>query len=184
MTKKLVNTTEAEVIASAKDSAKDQDTNLAEMLGEKLRDIRNKRGWSLQDVEKQSEKVFRSSALGAYERGERMLSYAKFLKLAQVYRVSPETLLPNDNADIDLTKSTLPTTIAIDLTKLDQLNDTGAKVLKRYIKNIQTKRGDFNANIITMRQSDVEMLAAALGHEQIKFLELLDTLNLRVLTQV
>jgi transcriptional regulator with XRE-family HTH domain len=67
------------------------------VLGDRLRGVRRRRGLTLQEVEVATDQKFRASVLGAYERGERAMSLARFLGLARFYGVSPEELLPTDN---------------------------------------------------------------------------------------
>src|SRR5688500_17498575 len=71
-------------------------------IGERLRAIRRQKRLSLQEVEALSSKEFKASVLGAYERGERAISVPRLLRLANIYGVPPEQLLPRDEA-IDLT---------------------------------------------------------------------------------
>src|SRR5688572_5470919 len=73
-------------------------------IGERLRSIRRQKRLSLQDVEALSAQEFKASVLGAYERGERAISVPRLLRLAQVYGVPAEQLLPRGE-DIDLTAS-------------------------------------------------------------------------------
>ena len=63
-------------------------------VGERLRAIRRQKGLSLHDVEARSDQEFKASVLGAYERGERAISVPRLLRLAEIYRVPPDQLLP------------------------------------------------------------------------------------------
>ena len=63
-------------------------------VGERLRAIRRQKGLSLHDVEARSDQEFKASVLGAYERGERAISVPRLLRLAELYRVPPDQLLP------------------------------------------------------------------------------------------
>ncbi|HEX5672190.1 MAG TPA: helix-turn-helix transcriptional regulator, partial [Acidimicrobiia bacterium] len=64
------------------------------LLGERLRAARKRRGWSLHDVEKYSDSEFKSSVLGAYERGERTVSVQRLHRLSQLYSVDVVQLIP------------------------------------------------------------------------------------------
>src|SRR5918994_2543374 len=95
------------------------------VVGERLRSIRRQKGLSLHDVEARSGMEFKASVLGAYERGERAISVPRLLRLAELYRVPADQLLPRSagDADIDLTD---PAMIAgegftIDLVRLHEL---------------------------------------------------------------
>ena len=69
------------------------------LVGERLRYARKARRMTLSDVEAASDGEFRTSVVGAYERGERGVSVYRLLRLADIYGVSPVDLLPG--ADID-----------------------------------------------------------------------------------
>ncbi len=65
-----------------------------EALGARIRAVRMQRGLSLQAVEALSCQEFKSSALGAYERGERSVSVARLQRLALLYKVPVDQMLP------------------------------------------------------------------------------------------
>ena len=49
---------------------------------------------------------FKASVLGAYERGERAISVPRLMRLAEVYDVPADTLLPREaEVEIDLTEA-------------------------------------------------------------------------------
>src|SRR6266487_5934680 len=66
----------------------------AEQVGERLRNIRLQKELSLHDVEQGSNKEFKASVLGAYERGERSISVPRLQRLAMFYDVPVDHLLP------------------------------------------------------------------------------------------
>ena len=65
----------------------------------RLRAIRRQKGLSLHDVEARSSLEFKASVLGAYERGERAISVPRLQRLARLYRVPVDQLLPRDPGD-------------------------------------------------------------------------------------
>src|SRR5215203_2461461 len=65
-------------------------------VGERLRPIRRQKRLSLQEVEAASSQEFKASVLGAYERGERVISVPRLQRLADFYRVPVDQLLPRD----------------------------------------------------------------------------------------
>jgi transcriptional regulator with XRE-family HTH domain len=80
-----------------------EDFNYA--LGQRLRAARRHRGWSLGDVEGQTDGEFKASVVGAYERGERAISVQRFARLSDIYGTPPSDLLPaptNPDMVIDL----------------------------------------------------------------------------------
>src|SRR5262249_38664012 len=114
-------------------------------VGERLRAIRRQKGLSLHDVEARSHQEFKASVLGAYERGERAISVPRLLRLAELYRVPADQLLPRAGAEaeIDLTGDTtsaLGEAFTIDLVRLHEVEDEEASVIARYAATIQLQR--------------------------------------------
>src|ERR1700736_6928160 len=71
-------------------------TDYAQQVGERLRNIRRQQNLSLQSAETLSEREFKASVLGAYERGERIISVSRLQRLARFYGVPVDQLLPRD----------------------------------------------------------------------------------------
>jgi transcriptional regulator with XRE-family HTH domain len=154
-------------------------------IGERLRAIRRQQGLSLHDVEARSRQEFKASVLGAYERGERALSVGRLMRLAELYDVPADQLLPKGGVDveIDLTRidaAGMAATMTLDLVRLNQLEHPDAAVLARYSATIQRQREDFNGRMLTIRRDDVRVLAAVLGRKPEEFGAHLDQLGLRV----
>ena len=153
-------------------------------IGDRLRAIRRQQGLSLHDVEARSGKEFKASVLGAYERGERALSVGRLMRLAELFDVPADQLLPraDQTADIDLTTRGGDDSMAgytIDLVRLSQLEEADALVLSRYAATIQLQRQDFNGRMLTIRSDDVRVLAAVLGRRPEGLASRLDELGLR-----
>jgi transcriptional regulator with XRE-family HTH domain len=70
----------------------------ARAVGSRLRAMRKQMRLSLQAVEAMSEQEFKASVLGAYERGERAISVPRLQRLAKLYDVPVDQLLPPDDA--------------------------------------------------------------------------------------
>ena len=139
-------------------------------VGDRLRAIRRQKGLSLHDVEARSGLEFKASVLGAYERGERAISVPRLLRLAEIYEVPPDQLLPRElDNEINLVEATtngaaeFEAGFTIDLVKLHGLDDPDAQVLSRYAATIQLERQDFNGRLLTIRRDDLRILAAVLG---------------------
>jgi len=150
-------------------------------VGERLRAIRRQKGLSLHDVEARSNHEFKASVLGAYERGERALSVPRLLRLAELYGVPPDQLLPRDlEIEIDLTDRGEGEGFTLDLVRLNELHEEGdAEALARYAATIQLQRQDFNGRMLTIRRDDVRVLAAVLGRSPEDLGLRLDELGLR-----
>ena len=128
-----------------------------EEVGDRLRQARRSRGWSLIDVEEASSGEFKASVLGAYERGERSVSAGRLWRLAQVYAVHVATLLPGvsrDNEDeID---------VMIDLDAAEEMSGEQAELFDRYLSAIQIMRKDAAGPTLAVRRSDLKVLTALL----------------------
>ncbi len=148
----------------------------------RLRTMRKQMRFSLQAVESMSEQEFKASVLGAYERGERAISVPRLQRLAKLYDVPVDQLLPPDD---DATtrwgagggdQETVPLTarralqgpgvsekITIDLTKLHTVSGPERDLLRRFLSMIQVHRQDFNGRMITIRAEDVRTIACLFG---------------------
>src|SRR6059058_5647006 len=120
-------------------------------VGERLRAIRRQKGLSLHDVEARSDKEFKASVLGAYERGERAISVPRLMRLAQLYGIPSDQLLPRPpEVEIDLTERKEVAGITLDLVRLAENRDPDIEYLNRYARAIQVQRQDFNGRMLTV----------------------------------
>lgn len=131
-------------------------------LGVRIRNARRVRGWSLGDVEERSEGEFKASVLGAYERGERALSVARLLRLADLYGVTATSLLPEE-AESDR--------IVVDLTALDELDARQSEMVDRFLAMIGEMRVDGIGPTASVRNSDLRVLAALIGPSSLPAVE-------------
>ena len=122
-----------------------EDFNYA--LGQRLRAARRHRGWSLGDVEAQTEGEFKASVVGAYERGERAISVQRFARLAEVYGSSPSDLLP----------ASPDPQLVIDL---DVLSVDDGNLVDRYLAAIQMMRKQ--PGVDEVRDSDRAVISSLL----------------------
>ena len=131
-------------------------------VGERLRAIRRQKGLSLHDVEVRSTLEFKASVLGAYERGERAISVPRLLRLAEIYEVPADQLLPREDITAPVEGDTAGKKLAVDLLKLSQLRGQPFEMLVRFLKMIQVQRQDFNGKVITVRGDDTRAISAML----------------------
>ncbi len=147
-----------------------ESADYARAVGERLRAIRRQKRLSLQEAEELSQQEFKASVLGAYERGERAISVPRLQRLARVYQVPVDQLLPRgtedsrDGAYLDLTQSSMPAPrkVVIDLARLDDITGTTGEMLRRYVAMIQVQRQDFNGRVLTIRRDDLRAIACVL----------------------
>lgn len=174
------------------------DPNYARKVGERLRSMRKQKGMSLQAVEGASGKEFKASVLGAYERGERSISVPRLQRLARIYNVPVDQLLPKDADDttwtgmIDLTSPEAPAEqaapksrptedggkVAIDLSRLEVIEGPERELLRRYLGSIQVQRQDFNGRVLTVRAEDIRAIARLFDLSAEAMRERLDDLGL------
>lgn len=121
-----------------------EDFNYA--LGQRLRAARRHRGWSLGDVEMNTDGEFKASVVGAYERGERAISVQRFSRLADIYGTPASELLPA-STDAGL------------LIDLDALS-LGGDLVERYLAAIQMLRK--NPGVEEVRESDRLVISSLL----------------------
>ncbi len=154
----------------------------AQAVGARLRTMRKQMRLSLQAVEAMSEQEFKASVLGAYERGERAISVPRLQRLAKLYDVPVDQLLPPDDVVATRwgasgsTEEVAPLSarraiqagsgadkVAIDLTKLHTVSGPERDLLRRFLSMIQVHRQDFNGRMITIRAEDVRAIACLFG---------------------
>jgi len=154
----------------------------ARAVGSRLRAVRKQMRLSLQAVEAMSDQEFKASVLGAYERGERAISVPRLQRLAKLYDVPVDQLLPQDDdanrwgptAERDgngLANGESPARarrtlrpwdghekVTIDLTKLNSVSGPERDLLRRFLSMIQVQRQDFNGRVLTIRAEDIEAI--------------------------
>lgn len=129
-------------------------------LGRQLRQIRQQKGMTLQQVEEASDGTWKAVVIGSYERGDRSVSVAKLARLADFYEVPLSALLPSQGAS----SSTTPAAggVVVDLQRLaaiDDGEDEIAGMLVRLAHGVRSRRGDYNGRILSLRNADLESLA-------------------------
>ncbi len=149
-----MTTTELDV---AHEAPADAEARYARKLGAQLRRVRQQQQLSLLDVERLSKGRFKASVLGAYERGERTVSMARLDRLAGFYRVPVTALLPSPPPLVAV-ETDDP---IVDLSALERHRED-EPVVFRYVSALQSRRGDYNGRVLTVRKADLDTLAAVL----------------------
>lgn len=130
------------------------------VIGETLRRARQARGLTLRDVQARSRGGFKPSALGSYERGERMISLERFCELAAIYGVPADRLLCDvlDRAAPDARRE-----VVIDLNRLALLRGEEGRLVAEYVHKVKVQRGDYLTDVVTLRSGDLQALALEAG---------------------
>ena len=161
-------------------SVAEAERTYAVRLGERLRWVRQQRSLSLRTVSQRSGEEFRISVLGAYERGHRMISVARLQRLAEIYGVSVDHLLPpHDEAEAEGAghpdnggqpevsaaperRSGERPKVTLDLRRLSGLAPGDRDLLSRYLGLIQLERQDEAGFLISIRPEDLRAIACLL----------------------
>lgn len=131
----------------------------ADDVGGRLRRLRRKRGLSLQDLERASNGRLKAAMIGSYERGDRNISAARLLELAEFYGVAASDLLPTEAlAGLAPQKAGM----VIDLQKLT-VTGSHWEAVRRYVEAVQIQRGDHNPTMLSVRGDDVRAMAIMMG---------------------
>ncbi len=181
----------------------DEDTELAgpaqtyaRRVGQRLRAIRRQKRLSLQEVEAASDQEFKASVLGAYERGERVISVPRLQRLADFYSVPVDQLLPREGeapavaaageAGGEASERAVPATasprkITFDLSRFESIeSDPELDMVHKYLSSIQVLRQDFNGRVLTIRHDDIRAIAGLFGTDADALVRRLDELQLRL----
>jgi transcriptional regulator with XRE-family HTH domain len=129
-----------------------------EAIGGALRAARRERGLTLRDVASLSDRRFKPSALGGYERGERSISLERFTELSSVYGVPADRLLGQVLDQIDPEGRV---EVVVDVTQLDLLPGEEPKLAADLVGRVVTLRGEHPGASVSLRSGDLEQLALA-----------------------
>ena len=139
---------------------------------DRLRIIRKSKGWSLQDVERNSNGKWKAVVIGSYERADRAISLKKAISLMEFYHVPVSELFP------DIPPQVSTRSIAIDLVKLSAIQSDYSSVIQRFVRGICDRRKDWNGQVLTVRVNDLQFLAMLLQQAEPELLTELENLSL------
>jgi len=153
----------------------------ANLVGDRLRDIRRQQGLSLAEVEERSGGDWKAVVVGAYERGDRAVTVPRLAELARFYGVPLSSLLPArprppsapDQHGRDTEGHGRRTghggRVRLDLHGLgddgEVLDPIALRAVARFAEHIQLQRGDHNGRVLTIRTDDLRTIAVAIGHD-------------------
>jgi transcriptional regulator with XRE-family HTH domain len=118
-------------------------------LAQRIRQIREAQGLTLQQVSTRSKGRISAIALGSYERGDRSISAKKILELAEIYAIPVGELFTPSQQGLEAGR------VVIDLRKLSATEDPIGKQLLIILKRIVAQRRDWNGEVISLRQEDL-----------------------------
>lgn len=129
-------------------------------IANRLRTLRKARRWSLADVERISKGAIKAVVLGSYERSDRSLSVHRAIELANLYSVPLAHLLCPPEVQVSLDAS--PSRITIDLRRASHLtpaHEEKNRIFTTFIAWIAAQRSDWNGEVLSLRRSDLALLA-------------------------
>lgn len=141
----------------------DRERRYVELVGEKLRRLRQDRGLSLQEVCERSGGSFVVSTLSAYERGKRSLSLERLYELAALYSQSPTSILDVEDDPEFQRNLSRNGPLRIQLKSLERLTPEERRPLETYLGFLRQLRGDPNAEMLTIRKDDLAYISGLYG---------------------
>ena len=135
----------------------------AELVGEKLRRLRQDRGLSLQEVCNRSGGSFVVSTLSAYERGKRSLSLERLYELASISGQSPTSILDIEDDQEFQRGLTRNGPLRIRLDNLERLDPEERRPLEKYLEFLRQLRNDPSRELLTIRKDDLTYLSGLYG---------------------
>lgn len=134
-----------------------------ETIAHQIRALRKARGWSLSEVESLSKGSISAVALGSYERCDRAISLRRLVEIAAFFEVPITHLLGQAKRG---TGPDQATPLVIDLRRMKALfknlnarGDATLIALTTLVTSIAHRRGDWNAEVMSLRQSDLSTLS-------------------------
>ena len=126
---------------------------------------------SLLAVEEGSGREFKASVLGAYERGERVISVLRLQRLAAFYRVPVDQILPRSGGPTSAGTAALEgfapkRPLTIDLVRLAECDAIEAQVIRRYLGSIQNQRAGFHGPTMAIRAEDLQVIGRFLERDE------------------
>lgn len=142
---------------------------IEEICAAKLREIRRKKGLTLHACEVLSNGSLKAVVLGSYERGTRAISLARLEQLAELYEV-PIQYFFGISSEF---KSHQDQRFTLDLRRIGKGGEDSPRMnlLRNFIVAISRKRSDWNGEILSLRQTDREILAITSGVDEGTFLD-------------
>jgi transcriptional regulator with XRE-family HTH domain len=150
-------------------------------VSERLRSIRRAQSLSLNDVEIASNGAIKAVVLGSYERGSRSLSVKRAIQIAHFYGVPVSTLFGASLAlEIGAKSRVIIDTRRLRaMTEVETARDEIAlQMVLRYISHIQSSREDWNGEVISLRERDIEHVAICLGYTPTTLIDWLESQKL------
>ncbi len=152
-------------------------------ISARLRQIRLQQQMTLKQVEIKSRGKWKAVVVGSYERGTRSLSISRAEELCHFYGV-PLSQLFSSSAQVrtdEATRTSHRELWRFDLRRLSAVKthpDNFTHLIHNFLQNIAIKRDDWNGEVITIRNTDKELLGLLTQKENGALLNSLTNRNL------
>lgn len=128
--------------------------DVLQAVGAELRQARRAAGLSLRDLPARSNDIFKPSAVGGYERGERSISVERFCQLCNLYGAYAGEILGKA-----LIRRSFLGSVRVDVEQLNKVNQREAHILLDLVQRVQRHRGVSNDESLVIRGADIEVVA-------------------------
>lgn len=143
----------------------------------KLRAIRTSKSLSLSDVETLSQGRIKAVVLGSYERGARTLSVRRAIEIAELYQIPLSHLFAHEiPVELISTGQTVIDLRTINRRALDSTHTEHFRyqMLARLAQKIVRSRQDWNGEVLSLRDRDVETIGLLIDEPVSEVLKWLD----------
>lgn len=133
-----------------------------QQVSARLRAIRISRSLSLSDVEALSKGGLKAVVLGSYERGARTLSVKRAITIAALYDVPLSQLFTEElPVEVISAERTVIDLRAVNRRALDEAHPSHENylLLARLAQRVVRSRQDWNGEVLSIRQSDMETIS-------------------------
>ncbi len=128
-----------------------------------IRELRKKRGLTLKECEELSQGRFKAVVMGSYERGTRAISLERLQEIADFYEVPIQYFFGSDSSKV------VERIFTFDLRRMKNSGYTeeGFERVKALLSHFITMRGDWNGEVLSIRQGDGNILTAVSNDKEI-----------------
>ena len=138
------------------------ENGIEEVCARRLRELRREKGLTLDQCEAMSRGAIKAVVLGSYERGNRAISLVRLQQLAEFYEVPLDYFLAPIVKGRERSRQW-----SFDLRALRNSQSQSSEIIaiKRLLNTIATQRQDWAGELLTIRESDGEVMESLLDEE-------------------
>ncbi len=129
---------------------------IEEQCASLIRELRKRKGLTLKECEELSQGRFKAVVMGSYERGTRAISLERLQEIADFYQVPIQYFFGSE------TSQPLERIFTFDLRKMknSSYREESLDRVKALLSHFITMRGDWNGEVLSIRQADGNILTA------------------------